>query len=187
MDESKIILTDIDDVLWYFVESWIDWLNHRHGLAKSVEECYDWDIRTVYPNLTGEQLFEPLFLASFWKTIKPREDAQQIIPKLQKDGYTIKCCSATNFRHATAKLEIFSKYFPTIRDEDIILCDDKRLIRGKYLIDDKLTNLANRECPILMHTWHNREDSISDNIKRVYTWEDVYNYIKQNEAKTGPN
>ena len=72
---SKVLLVDMDDVIENLCPCWCRWLNEHYGTNVSAEEIVDWDINKFFPELTREQIFEPLFKEEFWKTVTPKLDA----------------------------------------------------------------------------------------------------------------
>ena len=181
MDENKIILVDIDNVLWDLLTPWVNWINWQQNLSVYPEDCVEWNIRTLFPTLKPEQIFGPLKEADFWNTVTPFTDAQEIIPEIQKHGYQVKIVSATSCSTGIIKIPKLLKAFPTIDKSDIILCEEKQFIRGKYMIDDNSKNLTEREFPILFNSFHNRFEVVPSYYKRASDWYDIYKIIVENK------
>lgn len=179
VDESKIVLVDIDDTIWDLAEAWIDWLNNKYNRSIKCEDCKTFGIQELYPDLTYEQAFEPLFSDSFWDLVKPKKDAQVVIPKLQELGYIVKLVSSSRFREVGSKLPKVLEHFPTLTEKDVIICYDKWLVRGDYLIDDNIVNMSYRKHPVLIKAWHNRNISVDSPVIKVDTWDDVLSILEK--------
>ena len=180
MNSKYTILIDMDDTIEDLVPAWVAWLNKKYGLMVDYNSVYDWNMSLTFPQLTKEQIREPLSLEDFWKTVKPKPDAIKYIQKLLEDGYKIKIVTASYYNTLTYKVEhVLFKYFPFITWEDVIVCYDKSIIKGTCLIDDGFHNLigfsGNR---ILFDTSYNKKyDERKFNMIRVFSWEAIYEYI----------
>ena len=182
MNSKYTILIDMDDTIEDLVPAWVTWLNAKYNLNVDPNRVYEWEMTKVFPELTKQQIREPLSLEDFWKTVKPKPDAIKYIQKLIEDGYKIKIVTASYYNTLTYKVEhVLFKYFPFIMWEDVIVCYDKSMIKGTCLIDDAFHNLIGFSgARILMDSTHNRiYDERKFNMLRMFGWEGIYNYIRE--------
>ena len=54
------VLIDIDDTIENLCEEWCNYLNRKYGTMVTYKDVTKWDMRKSFPNLTKEQVFEPL-------------------------------------------------------------------------------------------------------------------------------
>jgi len=183
LDESKIVIVDIDEVMWKLLDPWVYALDSKYFLNVKPEDCMAWDMRLLFPTLTYEQILEPLETPGFWSNLEPLPGAQEYIAKLQEMGMIVKVVTATSYKSAVEKIPTLLKHFPTINKKDIILCEQKEYVRGDFHIDDNINYLLHRKHPILMEAHHNKCILVPDHMVKVSNWEQVYEYIKNTVGK----
>lgn len=175
------VLIDIDDTIEDLLAAWCKCLNDLYGLNVKPDEITEWDMSKFFPNLTKEQVFEPLHNEEFWDLIKPKDGAVEYLKKLIDDGFKVYLCTSTDYRNVKVKFEkVIQKYFPYISWKQVIVTDKKQLINADFLVDDGVHNLegGNYE-KILMSAPHNQSyDAEANNMFRADTWETVYSLIK---------
>lgn len=175
---KKVILVDMDDVIENLVEAWIKEIDRRHGYHRDSEDITAWDMYKFYPDLEPNYIYEILDDPEFWKTVEPKKDAMEYIPKLQ-EYFEIYIVTAGLYLSIEAKISnIIYKYFPTIDNDHIIICHNKQMIKGDVIIDDGIHNLIGHDAiKLLYDTPHNREEDLPDDIYRVHNWEEIYNWL----------
>lgn len=176
----ETVLIDIDDTISDLLSAWLKTLNEKYGTSVYRDDVTDWDMRTFYPSLTREQIFEPLHHNGFWKTVKPKPDAMEYVEKLFNEGYNVFLCTSTDYRNIRAKYEyIVKRYFPYIEWNHVIIASNKQMIQADYLIDDGIHNLENGNfIKILMTAPHNRNyDAKANGMYRADNWKEVYDFI----------
>ena len=47
-----IIGLDFDGTINNMLETWIDWLNQRHGTTVKIEDVVEWELTKVFPEYT---------------------------------------------------------------------------------------------------------------------------------------
>lgn len=173
------LLVDMDDVLECLVDAWCKELNRRHGTSVVTEDIDDWAIAKFFPTLTKEQLFAPLNEASFWQTLSPMQNAQEVLCRLKNDGHTIRVVTASHFNTVSPKVAWLLEHYPYLKWEDVIIASDKSIINGDVMIDDGTHNLEVSSCmKILFDRPHNRKyDADSSGMVRVHNWDEIYDLI----------
>lgn len=175
------ILVDMDDTIENLAEAWVDYLNARHQTSTSLSDITDWDISKVFPTLTKEQVYAPLFEDAFWSWVKPMKGASETLQKLIADGHTVLIVTTSNYQTLAAKMEqVLFRYFPFLTWNDVIITAHKQLIKGDVLIDDGIHNLEGGDYfKILMTAPHNRNyDADKNGMYRVSSWSDAYSAIQ---------
>lgn len=174
------ICIDMDDTIENLLPAWINWLNDEHNLHTSISDVRGWDISELYPSLTAEEIFAPLYDKEFWATVSPKADAVKYIYKLIEDGQDVYICTASHYATIKYKFEaIINKFFPSIDWNKFIVTSNKQMIKCDIMIDDGPQNLINGDyIRVLFDAPHNKDfDEKAYNMKRVHNWEEAYNLI----------
>ena len=175
-----IVCSDFDDTINNLLPAWLNWLNNMYGYNVKTEDIVEWGMEKVYPNLAPSQIYEPLRLEEFWKTVTIKQDAMEYIPKLIDEGVTFYIATATSFHNICTKVEnCLLPNLPFMTKEHIISIHHKHLLKCTFLIDDYPKNLEGGDyIKILMNAPHNQN---SNNIEdyRVSSWKEIYDIIHQ--------
>lgn len=184
MSEFKNCFTiaiDMDDTIENLLSAWIDWLNREHNLNASINDVKSWEMGVLYPQLSHEQIFAPLFNDSFWYTVAPKLDAVEYLERLIKEGQDVYIVTSSHYSTVKPKFEaIIERYFPSIDWKHIIITNNKQMIKCDIMIDDGPHNLENGQyIRVLFDAPHNKTYPAEEHkMKRVYNWEEAYNLIK---------
>lgn len=174
------ILIDCDDVINNLCETWCGWLNQKYGTKIYYDEITEWNMLNVFSGLTPEQIYAPLSTAKFWDTVEPRQDAQMSVKLLQSQGHEVYICTASYYDTLKAKYEHFiRKQFWFIDWNHIIITQNKSMIIGDVLIDDKPSNLENFNGKRILYTAPHNQSYLAfkNDVLRCDNWQDVMNTI----------
>lgn len=177
---SKTILIDIDDTIENLCETWVDWLNKQYGTSVKYNEITEWDMSKFFPNLTKEQVYEPLHNPKLWDYVQPKPGAVEYVKKLIDEGYNVYLCTTTDYRNVRPKFEnVIKKHFPYINWNQVIIASRKQMINADVLVDDGVHNLENGNyIKILVSASHNASyDAEVNGMYRVNNWEEIYKLI----------
>lgn len=134
------IALDMDNTIVDLLDAWLHWLNDKHGFSYERDDIISWEMSSIIP-LTDKQIFEPLYLKEFWKTVKPLPNAVGSINKLIELGHNVKIATASYYKTLPTKLEeCLFKYFQITHD-NIIMIQDKSWLQCDVLVDDNEMNL----------------------------------------------
>ena len=175
------ILIDIDDTIENLCEEWCNYLNKKYGCNVHYQEVTEWDISKFFPELTKEQVYEPLHTPEIWYQLKPKDEAVKYVKQLMDDGHNVYLCTSTDYRNVRPKFEgVIQKYFPYIKWSQVIIASHKQMIKADFLVDDGVHNLENGDyIKILMTAPHNKDyDAEGNGMYRADNWETVYKIIK---------
>lgn len=132
---SKTVLIDIDDTIENLCETWVDWLNKQYGTSVKYNEITEWDMSKFFPNLTKEQVFEPLRNPKLWDYVQPKPGAVEYVKKLIDEGYNVYLCTTTDYRNVRPKFEnVIQKHFPYINWNQVIIASRKQMINEMFLL-----------------------------------------------------
>lgn len=180
--QDFVIACDMDDTIEYLLPAWIRWLNAKYGYNTKYSDVTDWRVRLAFPGLTDDQVFEPLQLEEFWKTVEPMWDAVYYIKKLIDEGFPFYIVTSSYPDSILPKFtHVLYKYFPFIDKHNIIIAHKKQMIHCDMLIDDGTHNIVGPYIGLLKDTPHNRWFKEKDikNIYRVYCWKQIYEKIHE--------
>ena len=176
------ILVDMDDVLEQLVAGWVAYLNERFGTNKSTEDVRSWNVSLAFPELTHEQVYSAVSDDHLWDFVKPMPGAVETLKKLIDEGHEVYIVTATGYETLRAKMEkVLFRYFPFLSWKQVIITENKQMIRGDILIDDGPHNMTGETYKkILFSANHNRDfDEAAVGAERVENWDEVYLAIKR--------
>ena len=181
VNQRLTILVDVDDVINNLCECWCDWLNEHYGTSVTYRDVTEWNIVKFFPELSEEQVFEPLRTPDFWDKVQPKEGAFEYMQKLKDQGHTIYLCTATDYRNIQLKYEkVIQRYFPFIKWTSMIVAYVKQMIKADVLIDDYEENLLGGDfAKLLMDAPHNRSvNATEQGFHRDHDWKEIYETIQ---------
>lgn len=196
-DRRKTILVDMDDVLARFTYGARKFINEATGKNYTTEDfAKHYDMKDVLDKDDYNLLFNS---PEVFEQLDVVDGSTRALDKLCA-WYNIKIVSAAWWQCIPYKVLWLHKYFPFIKDEDMLFVRDKSIIIGDYLIDDYSKNIQNilnknRERTLYYNLLDKqvetkcimfkaeRDDDIDFGIddyrvKRMYSWDEVYNYLK---------
>ncbi len=173
------ILCDADDTIQELTVHWLAELNQKYNYNVRKEDVTSWDITKAFPELTPEEVMEPLYNNEFWNRTTPISGSTYYLKKLIDDGHRIKIVTASNPETFEAKTKKLLELFPFLRIEQIIRENNKQKVTGDVLIDDGVHNLiGGRYKKFLFNQPNNSSFNEQDyDITRVYSWKDIYERI----------
>lgn len=181
--EKLTILVDMDDTIEDLLGAWVTWLNRLYGLNVQKEEITDWDMTMAFPTLSPHEIFNPLEMDTFWKTVRPKSRAPDMLMRLIEDGHQVFIVTSSGYKTIRPKTEqVLLRYFPFLSWDRVIVTSHKDMVRGDVIVDDAPHNLEGDDdrLKILFDAPHNRTyDAYRHGMVRADTWEEVYEYIAE--------
>lgn len=181
-NNRPIVLLDMDDVITNCLQAVIQAYNEKYGTHFKFKNCTVWNLSEFFGVSVDEVL--KLFRADkFFEELTPKRGSIQAIKKMVKstkyDIYTVTATSDTDGSELVQKINWFKKYIPEFNVKRIISCQDKSIIRGDVIVDDKVKNLD--ECKpymqcILMDSPTNQEN---DTYLRIGSLTELPNILEQ--------
>lgn len=89
------LLVDMDDTIEDLLGAQITYLNNKHSTNVGKDDITRWDISAAFPSLSKQQVYKPIRLDNFWKTVKPKDGAYDALEKMLADGNTIYIVTAS--------------------------------------------------------------------------------------------
>lgn len=182
MADNKItLLIDQDDVLANYMGEVVAEYNKKYQTNIKQEDCTSWDLYAVFGKEIETVMHEP----EIFRNLKPMPHAMEVFERLYKsDLFDIYIVTAAHPRSVEAKYEWIEKYLPFFPKNHIIVCSNKFMIKGDYLLDDGMHNIeAFAEVggtPVVFERSHNAHRE--HGFKVVTNWLEFEAYI-MDEAK----
>ncbi len=177
-----IVLVDMDDVLEELAIGWTRYLNDKYHLSVTEGSVADWDIAKYFPTLTEKQVYDAEFDDHIWDFVDVTPGAVEGVQELIKDGHEVFIVTATRYETMKYKMDtLLFKYFPFLDWGQVIVTENKQLILGDVLIDDRPHNFMGGVYEkILFDRPHNRSfDENEVGAKRVYNWTEVLREVRR--------
>lgn len=173
------ILIDLDSTLTNFAEVLLNELNLIHNTNYSYKEITHWN---WFPE-TFSDPWEPTEHNFFWDMVEVSPQAKDVIEYLSFIGHEVYIVTASFFNNKLGyKINSTLKQLDNrlISEKNIIIAQNKEMVRGDVLIDDNCDNLINfvikgdskQRAICYAQPWN--EDSI---FYRTNDWNIILNHI----------
>ena len=147
MNDKKIIICDIDDVLWDMVTTWCLEYNQLSTTKNIVTpKSFDtWDISKVVGKDEACKFYNFLKQDEFWDKVVANQDKDLLRNTYNhilwlSDKYDFYIATATDYR-CKHKLDLFFDIFDCVPKDKLIVIKDKWLLNADIIIDDKAETL----------------------------------------------
>jgi len=176
MDKEALGI-DLDEVLNTLHTEWLDQYNKDFKDNLKPEEIRSWEITEWIRPEAKPVIFNYLAKPNFFLNLGVKPYAQEVT-KWLSNYYDLYVVTAYHYDVCRDKVKWVDKYFPHIDIRNIIFCNNKGLIKTKYLIDDRGHNCEAFEgIPILFNASYNQY--LGDKYVRVNDWLDIREYFEE--------
>lgn len=165
---------DFDGVMNNMLETWLNWLNTKHGTSVKLDDVTEWELEKYFPNLSKTELFDPLNTPEFWDEVTIKHEAPEVIEQLINDGHEIYVITSSYFATLPYKLtKCLFAHFPYLTKENVVITYNKSLIKVDLLLDDGEHNFKDFfGIRVIFDAPYNRDSKRAD--YRVYSWKEFY-------------
>lgn len=180
---NNIIYIDVDDTVANTREAMVEYYRKHTNDFSTNHLMYDgtpkYDV--LCPKWDREQITKTFYDKEFFKILKPFQEAQEYIRKLQELGYDIIFCTAHRIEGSRLKTEWIQTHFPFVKK---IIITQPFQRKDKYIgfgfIDDQIHNLETNqsEHKILIDIYNLQTSQKFDKIILLDEWEKIYQYFK---------
>ena len=170
----------MDGTITDLLPSWVKKLNEKHGTNVDHRNIKFWDMEKNFPTLTRDEIFEPLSLDDFWKTVFPISGAQISIRSLLEASHEVYIVTSSGYETLKSKMNnLLFKYFPFLSWDNLIIAKNKQMIDGDVLIDDNPDNLiGGKYIKILLNKSYNEDfDAESNGVLRAHSWNQIFSML----------
>ena len=174
--QKPILLIDQDDVLAEYILEVTHRFNDKFGSSYHPNDCIRWDLVSIF----GEGILDIMYSPEIFRELVPVKHAIETFKRLYDSNLfemfivTAAIPSAVPHKH-----EWIRQYMPFFPEKNVIICVEKQMIKGDFLLDDGLHNIeafANGGgTSIIFDRPHNQ--LCKDAHKRVKGWLEFEAYI----------
>jgi uncharacterized HAD superfamily protein len=184
---------DLDDTIADTAKGFLKYgikFNKEENIAHKIKDC-EWDFDKAF-GWTEENMYQffDKYLQNVFETIKPKKDAIKVINLLKKEGNKIIIITARSSKHLQGTYEICKKWFEKykIQVDKIIIDGNDKAIECKnnkinIFIDDGIYHCEKvfneLRIPVLLMNSKYNKDYRNENIKRVFSWKEIYEEIEK--------
>jgi 5'-nucleotidase len=136
------IIIDMDEVIADPMGEMISWYNKEYGLPIDYQKMLGGSWVKGFPADHQPLIRERLDTEGFFRRLPVMKDAVNVLEKMNNQYEIFIVSAATEFPNSLKdKLEWLLEHFPFLSWRQLVLCGDKRLVSGDYMIDDHVRNL----------------------------------------------
>lgn len=138
----KRVIIDMDEVIADPMGDMIDWYSKQYELQVDKEKmlCGSWI--KGFPEQHQELVRERLLSEGFFRKLPVMKDSVEVIREINNRYEVFIVSAAMEFPNSLKdKLEWLLEHFSFLTWRQVVLCGDKKLIHGDYMIDDHERNL----------------------------------------------
>jgi len=136
------IIVDMDEVMADPMGDMINWYKKEYGLDVDYQKMLGGSWVRGFPEHHQPIVRERLFSEGFFRRLSVMKDSVDVLKEMNKKYEVFIVSAATEFPNSLKdKLEWLIENFPFFTWKQLVLCGDKRLVQGDYMIDDHVRNL----------------------------------------------
>ena len=162
----------MDEVIADPMGDMIDWYSRQYELQIDKQKMLGGSWVKGFPQEHQQLVMDRLLSVGFFRNLPVMKDSVDVIREMNKRYEVFIVSAATEFPNSLKeKLEWLEEHFPFLSWRQVVLCGDKRLIKGDYMIDDHVRNLRTFEGKKYLFTSaHNLDITEFD---RLNDWQEV--------------
>ena len=141
MPKERIII-DMDEVIADPMGDMIDWYSREYELEIDREKMLQGSWVKGFPEQHQDLVMQRLLAPGFFRNLPVMKDSVDVIRAMNEKYEVFIVSAAMEFPNSLKdKLEWLLEHFPYLNWRQVVLCGDKRVINGDYMIDDHTRNL----------------------------------------------
>lgn len=166
------IIVDMDEVMADPMGAMIDWYTNKYNLSVNYEKMLGTGWIKGFPEQHQEECWQRLLSPGFFRHLPVIENCQEILKEINQRYELFIVSAAIEFPNSLKdKVEWLQEYFPFITWKQVVLCGDKKLVKGDHMIDDHARNLVHFEGnKYLFTSAHNINETA---YHRLNNWKEV--------------
>lgn len=153
------IIIDMDEVIADPMGSMVSWYEDQYKLKVDYANIKDGSWIRGFPSQHHELVLDRLKSPGFFRDLPVMENAVDVLKEMNQRYEIFIVSAAIEFPNSLKdKHDWLLQYFPYFTWKQLVLCGDKRMINGDYMIDDHLKNLVHFKGKKYLYTsFHNKE------------------------------
>ncbi|HVZ56450.1 MAG TPA: hypothetical protein VG870_07310 [Chitinophagaceae bacterium] len=137
------IIIDMDEVIADTMGEMISWYRREYGGEVDYSKMLVGAWIRGFPEHHQEMIWQRLTSPGFFRNLPVMEDSVEVIRELNQRYEVFIVSAATEFPNSLKdKMEWLGDHFPFLTWKQLVLCGDKKVIQGDYMIDDHARNLV---------------------------------------------
>lgn len=166
------IIIDMDEVIADPMGDMVRWYEQQYGQQVNVDEMKEGSWVRGFPEQHRSLILERLYSEGFFRNLTVMADAQDVLKEMNQRYEIFIVSAAVEFPNSLKdKHDWLLEYFPFFTWKQLVLCGDKRMIHGDYMIDDHVRNLVHFPGKKYLYAaFHNREIQGYD---RIHNWKEA--------------
>lgn len=166
------IIIDMDEVIADPMGDMVSWYEKTHGLKVDYDQMKEGSWVRGFPEQHRKIVLERLYSEGFFRNLPVMDDAQDVLKEMNKRYEIFIVSAAVEFPNSLKdKHDWLLEHFPFFTWRQLVLCGDKRMIHGDYMIDDHVRNLVHFPGKKYLYAaFHNREVEGYD---RIHHWKEA--------------
>jgi 5'(3')-deoxyribonucleotidase len=139
IEMMKVILLDVDDIIFDLVPIWIRKYNKDYSDNLKVSQISDWNIKRFVLKDCGKKIYDYIKTPDIYDSIKPVKDSLWGVDTLKTLGCRVVFVTVNNY--GNAKYDLLLKYGYMDSGRDFVVAEDKALVKSGVLLDDNFQNV----------------------------------------------
>ncbi len=136
------VIVDMDEVIADPMGDMIDWYVNTHHLEVNMDLIVGNSWIKGFPEHHHALVRDRLLSMGFFRNLPVFKDSVSVLKEMNQRYEVFIVSAAMEFPNSLKdKVEWLGDHFPFFTWRQIVLCGDKRLINGDYMIDDHVRNL----------------------------------------------
>ncbi len=166
------IIIDMDEVIADPMGAMVTWYEENHPQKVNFDNIKEGSWVRGFPEQHRQLVLDKLHGPGFFRDLPVMEDAVDVLKEMNTRYEIFIVSAAVEFPNSLKeKHDWLLEYFPYFTWRQLVLCGDKRMISGDYMIDDHLKNLVHFKGKQLLYTaFHNRE---VEGYTRLNNWKEA--------------
>ncbi|HEX5024502.1 MAG TPA: 5'(3')-deoxyribonucleotidase [Agriterribacter sp.] len=167
----KRIIIDMDEVMCDTMGGMIAWYKAQYGLGVDYTKMVgSWQLG--FPEQHKMIIREKLHSRGFFRNLPVMDGCAKVIEQLNERYEVFIVSAAMEFPNSlNDKLDWLNEHMPFLTWRQLVLCGDKRMIAGDYMIDDHTRNLLHfKGKAYLYNAAHNTHET---GYERINNWDEV--------------
>ena len=166
------VIIDMDEVIADPMGDMIDWYSKQYEMQVDREKMLVGSWIKGFPEHHQDLVMERLLSPGFFRNLPVMKDSVDVIREMNKRYEIFIVSAAIEFPNSLKdKVEWLQDHFPFLTWKQIVLCGDKKLIHGDFMIDDHVKNLKDfKGKPYIFTSAHNL--NITE-YERLNDWQEV--------------
>jgi len=165
------IIIDMDEVMCDTMGGMVEWYKEKYGQDVDYTKMVgSWQLG--FPEQHKMIIREKLHSRGFFRHLPLMDGCAKVIERLNERYEVFIVSAAMEFPNSlNDKLDWLNEHMPFLTWRQLVLCGDKRMISGDYMIDDHTRNLVHFKGKAYLYSAaHNTHET---GYERINNWDEV--------------